>query len=121
MPDQFGNENLQAIAEYIAQTHEVDARFTRPTDESVRDSVQAVTYDTRAYAYEEYFADELDGRQLPVEKTMYVYLPHGYSEEQEYSTLYLLHGGSEVAEYWFSMESEEDDDGPVGEGFVVRL
>lgn len=120
-PTEYGNENLKTIADYIAQSQEVPAAYTAETSEDIRGTVEAVTYNTRAYAYEEYFADELNGKQIPVEKTMYVYLPNGYTPEKEYSTLYLVHGGSEVAEYWFQMETEKDDNGPVGEGFVVRL
>ena len=120
-PEEFGNENLRMIADLINQSLEVPAVYTAETTEDIRGTVEAVTYSTRAYAYEEYFAEELNGETLPVEKTMYVYLPAGYSEDREYSTLYLVHGGSEVAEYWFSMETEKDDNGPVGEGFLVRL
>lgn len=121
VPSEYGNPNLKEIADLIAQSNEVPAAYTAETTEDIRGTVEAITYNTRAYAYEEYFAEELNGQGLPVEKTMYVYLPHGYSEDQEYATLYLVHGGSEVAEYWFSMETEEDDNGPVGEGFLVRL
>ncbi len=120
-PEEYGNENLQKIADEIQQTLTVPDEYTAQTSEEIRGTVETVTYDTRAYAYEEYFADDLNSAELPVEKTMYVYLPAGYSEDQEYSTLYLIPGGSEVAEYWFSMETEEDDNGPVGEGFLVRL
>lgn len=121
VPSEYGNPNLKAIADLIAQSTEVPATYTAETTEDIRGTVEAITYNTRAYAYEEYFAEELNGQELPVEKTMYVYLPHGYSEDQEYATLYLVHGGSEVAEYWFSMETEKDDNGPVGEGFLIRL
>ena len=39
-----------------------------------------------------------------VTKTMYVYLPYGYDETQQYSILYLMHGGGESAEYWLAGE-----------------
>ena len=39
-----------------------------------------------------------------VTKTMYVYLPYGYNETQQYSILYLMHGGGESAEYWLAGE-----------------
>ena len=119
--EQFTNEDLQKIAELIRSAQEVPAEYIGQTDAAIRGTVETVTYNTRAYAYEEYFADELNGRELPVEKTMYVYLPYGYSEENRYPVLYLLHGGHEIAEYWFSMETEKDDDGPVGGGVVVRM
>lgn len=116
-PEDYGNENLRMIADYIKSSGEVPEAYTKPTAEEIRGTVEAVTYTTRAYAYEEHFGVELE----PVEKTMYVYLPHGYTEEKDYPTLYLVHGGSEVAEYWFSIESETEDEGPVGEGYLIRL
>lgn len=118
---QYTNENLGEIADQIRQSQEVPPEYVAETSEDIRGTVETVTYSTRAYAYEEYFAGELNGRELPVEKTMYVYLPHGYTEEKQYPVLYLLHGGHEIAEYWFSMETEKDDEGPVGEGVVVRM
>ena len=118
---EYANENLSKIAELIRQTQEVPAEYLAETSAEIRGTVEAITYSTRAYAYEEHFADELNGQELPVEKTMYVYLPHGYTEERQYPVLYLIHGGHEIAEYWFSMETEKDDEGPVGEGAVVRM
>lgn len=119
--DQFANDNLRMIADQIQQSQEVPLEYIAETPESIRGTVETVTYNTRAYAYEEYFAEELNGQELPVEKTMYVYLPNGYTEEKQYPVLYLIHGGHEIEEYWFSMETEKDDDGPVGEGVVVRM
>lgn len=118
---EFANESLDKIANYIKETQDVPAEYIAETSEDIRGTIETVTYNTRAYAYEEYFADELNGQELPVEKKMYVYLPHGYSDERQYSTLYLIHGGHEIVDYWFSMETEKKDDGPVGEGVVVRM
>ncbi len=117
----YENENLQKIADRIQQSTEVPQEYLAQPEESIRGTVEAVTYQTRAYAYEEYFSAELNGQELPVEKTLYVYLPHDYNTETQYPVLYLLHGGHEIAEYWFSMETEKDDDGAVGEGAVVRM
>lgn len=53
-------------------------------------TVVSLTYDTKAYA--------TDGRD--VTKTAYVYLPYGYSEENSYDILYLMHGTGDVETYW---------------------
>ena len=45
-------------------------------------TVEEVVYDTRAYA--------TDGRN--VKKSAYVYLPYGYSKDEQYNILYLMHG-----------------------------
>ena len=118
---EYLNPALASIAAQIEASQEVPAEYLAETDGNIRGTVEAVAYQTRAYAYEEYFAEELNGKELPVEKTLYVYLPCGYNEDTEYPVLYLLHGGHEIAEYWFSMETEKDDEGPVGEGAVVRM
>ena len=52
--------------------------------------VVSLTYDTKAYA-----TDERD-----VEKTAYVYLPYGYSDENDYNILYLMHGTGDAEAYW---------------------
>ena len=52
--------------------------------------VEELAYTTKAYA--------TDGRS--VEKRALVYLPYGYSEEEEYDILYLLHGTGDDEEYW---------------------
>lgn len=52
--------------------------------------VEELTYETKAYA--------TDGRT--VTKRALVYLPYGYSEEEQYDILYLLHGTGDDEEYW---------------------
>ena len=52
--------------------------------------VEELEYTTKAYA--------TDGRT--VQKRALVYLPYGYSEEEEYDVLYLLHGTGDDEEYW---------------------
>lgn len=62
-------------------------------------TIETVTYTTHAYA-----AEAASGREdITLEKTMYVYLPYGYSEEKNYNVLYLMHGGGENEGYWFGM------------------
>lgn len=119
--NEFVNENLNEIAQYIKKSTDVPEEYLREPTEENKGTIETVTYNTRAYAYEEYFKDELNGKTLPVEKKMYVYLPCGYDAEKKYSTLYLIHGGHEIVDYWFSMNTEKDDDGKVGEGAVVRM
>ena len=120
MPETYANENLNKIANYISQTHETNPEYYKETDPSIRGTVSKIDYKTRAYAYEKYFNIDLG----IIDKYFYIYTPHGYDpndKETKYSTLFLIHGGSEETEYWFRMETEKDDQGPVGEGFVVRL
>lgn len=121
MPQAYVNDNLKTVADYINQTKEVPSKYEQEPGADIKGTVEKVTYDTRAYAYEEYFADELNGEQIHIQKDMYVYLPHDYDPEKQYSTLYLLHGGSEIVEYWFSIYTETDDERDVGDGFLVRL
>lgn len=117
----FSNPALEAIAGEISHSTQIPEAFLAPTSPEIRGRIESVTYQTRAYAYETYFSDILQGRELPVEKTMYVYLPRDYDPETRYPVLYLIHGGHEVAEYWFSMETEKEDDGPPGQGAIPRL
>lgn len=39
-----------------------------------------------------------------VTKRLFVYLPYGYDESQQYNILYLMHGGGETEEYWLAGE-----------------
>ena len=52
--------------------------------------VEELAYETRAYA--------ADGHA--VTKRAYVYLPYGYTEEERYDILYLLHGTGDDEAYW---------------------
>ena len=53
-------------------------------------TVEELVYETRAYA--------TDSRQ--VTKRALVYLPYGYSEDQDYNILYLMHGTGDDENYW---------------------
>lgn len=70
-------------------------------------TVEALTYKTYFYA-----KDALDGNALshstPIEKTAYVYLPYGYSPEEHYNILYLLHGGGDDETKWFTQVDGSD-------------
>lgn len=58
-------------------------------------TVEVLEYETRAYA--------TDNR--PATKRAYVYLPHGYSTENQYDILYLMHGTGDGEEYWLVTQS----------------
>lgn len=46
----------------------------------------------------------LDGeRGQPLVGTLYVYTPYGYDPQKQYDILYLMHGGGEIAAYWFGL------------------
>lgn len=53
-------------------------------------TIEKIEYKTKAYA--------TDGRE--VTKSAYVYLPYGYSENERYDILYLLHGTGDDESYW---------------------
>ena len=63
-------------------------------------TVESVTYDTRAYALEELLGEG----EMPMQKTMYVYLPYSYDPSKQYNVLYLMHGGGESELYWLTSE-----------------
>ncbi len=73
-------------------------------------TVEKLTYTCRAYALE----DQNPGKEIMVEKDLYVYLPYGYSEEQSYNVIYLMHGGGEDEKYWLTEER-------MGKGTVALL
>ena len=83
-------------------------------------TVEEVVYDTRAYA--------TDGRN--VKKSAYVYLPYGYSKDEQYNILYLMHGTGDDEKYWLktnqynktmldNMISDGDIDGVDLLGYTV--
>lgn len=80
-------------------------------DETLKDecerqgTIETVTYTTHAYAVEDAFGES----DLIIEKTMYVYLPYGYSEDQQYDVLYLLHGAGEDEGYWLGVGNYTPD------------
>lgn len=59
-------------------------------------TVEVLEYETRAYA--------TDNR--PVTKRAYVYLPYGYTAENQYDILYLMHGTGDGEGYWLVTQSE---------------
>ena len=61
-------------------------------------TVEKITYTCHQYVKEE--GDE----EFELEKDMYVYLPYGYSPDQEYNVLILMHGGGEDEHFWLSEE-----------------
>ncbi|WP_455616968.1 alpha/beta hydrolase [Eisenbergiella sp.] len=70
-------------------------RYTMPCSQSGR--IECVRYPSRAYALEAIYGREC----IPLEKTMYVYLPYGYDPGGKYPVLYLMHGGTDDEGYWF--------------------
>ena len=63
-------------------------------------TVEKITYTCHAYALEAIN----DGKEIMVEKDMYVYLPYGYSADQDYNVIYLMHGGGEDEKYWLTLD-----------------
>ena len=58
-------------------------------------TVEKITYTCHSYALEALN----EGKEVIVEKELYVYLPYGYSEETSYNVIYLMHGGGEDEKY----------------------
>ena len=67
-------------------------------------TVETVEYETKDYG---------NGTYRTETKKMQVYLPYGYSEENKYNVLILLHGSDGTENYWFSRDqyyTYPDDD-----------
>ena len=62
-------------------------------------TVEKITYTCPSYAEQ-----AVSGVEKIVEKDLYVYLPYGYSPDQEYNVLYLMHGRGEDERYWLNEE-----------------
>ena len=72
---------VRSIPETLAQIPE---GYDTPADQQGK--IEKLTYMT----YESMRYEEKSQR---LEKTAYVYLPYGYSEEKQYNVFYLMHGG----------------------------
>lgn len=57
--------------------------FTPATEQGTIERLEYYTYESMSY----------EDQTMQLDKTAYVYLPYGYSEEQQYNALYLMHGG----------------------------
>lgn len=83
-----------------------------------RGQVVPLVYDTYFYAKDK-AAGDVNSHSSPIQKKAYVYLPYGYNEKVQYNVLYLLHGGGDTAESWFSMRDTES--AAAGEGYGVYI
>ena len=72
-------------------------KYTEEVDQ--HGTVEKLTYTTHAYALE-----EAAGKEILVEKELYVYLPYGYDPANSYNVLYTMHGAGEDERYWLSEE-----------------
>lgn len=79
-------------------------KYAVPCSEQGR--IECVSYPSRAYTLEAFYKE----RCLPIEKTMYVYLPYGYDEGKQYPVLYLMHGGTDDEGYWFGKGRYDETD-----------
>lgn len=79
---------------------------------------QAGTLEEFAYRTKAYATDERN-----VEKTVLVYLPYGYSEDEEYNILYLLHGTGDNERAWLETYDENKRmlDNMIAEGVIEPL
>lgn len=76
-----GQAGNSSIPEMLAQ---IPDGYEAPADR--QGTIEKVTYRTyESMSYEE--------KSQELEKTAYVYLPYGYSEEEQYNVFYLMHGG----------------------------
>ena len=79
-------------------------------DVEQKGTVEKITYTTRSYALEALNP----GKEITVEKDLYVYLPYGYNGNEPYNVLYLMHGGGENECYWLFND-------PTGKNTVLML
>lgn len=70
---QIPDELLQIPEEY----------FTPAAEQGIIERLDYQTYESMSY----------EDQTTQLAKTAYIYLPYGYSEEQRYNVLYLMHGG----------------------------
>lgn len=71
-------------------------------ESSRKGTVETIHYTAEVYSVEA--KENLAPGSLTEEKTLYVYLPAGYTAEKQYNVLYLLHGSNETQDYWFYTE-----------------
>lgn len=71
-------------------------------DSTRKGTVETIKYTAEVYSVEA--KENLAPGSLTEEKTLYVYLPAGYTPEKQYNILYLLHGSNETQDYWFYEE-----------------
>lgn len=83
------------VLEQTEYTTNVPEEYFSEADQ--QGTVERITYETKDYTKE---SDEA------VIKPAYVYLPYGYSEEEQYDIVYLMHGWTMTAEdYFYADES----------------
>lgn len=73
--------NCGRIPKELAQIPE--EYFKTASEQGTVERLQYQTWESMSY----------EDRTMQLMKTAYVYLPYGYSEEQQYNVLYLMHGG----------------------------
>ena len=94
-----------------------DAPYASESDQP--GTIVSLSYETRAYALEELYPD---AGEIVVEKEMNVYLPYGYSEEQQYNVFLLLHGSGQNEDYWFAQDDfTEQKDSTVTYGRIGNI
>lgn len=82
--DEKNMETKQKGRTIPAELEYIPDRYEQPAEHS--GTLERLVYQTyESFSYEEH--------TQPLEKTAWVYLPYGYSEEEEYNVFYLSHGG----------------------------
>ena len=104
-PDNGGkHEHVYVDGKCECGRYEVDFLTSLPMSQSLQaacdqqGTVERMTYETRSYALESLAENE--GKELPMEKELLVYLPYGYDESKQYDVVYLMHGTGDNQEYW---------------------
>ena len=120
---------MDYTSEYAAvkRTSALDALFESTLPKEYFSPVPAeargtvVKFNYRTYTYDYYQTNGVpESEWVSVPKYCYVYLPAGYSEEEQYNAYYLMHGAGGNAGNWFSMNCDDSSAG-VGEGDFVAL
>lgn len=72
-----------------------DTKEIRNTAVEQQGTVEELTYECPAYAY-----NEILGVDETASKRLLVYLPYNYDPSLQYNILYLMHGGGETENFW---------------------
>ena len=76
--------------------------------EGVPDKYEAVCTQAGTVETVTYVVHNAEDTSVTTEKTAQVYLPYGYSEDQQYNVLYLIHGGGDDETKWLTMVNNQN-------------
>lgn len=97
VPSDYGKTGIDSLF-----LEKLPKEYFTPVAEADRGTVTRLNYETYTYSY--YQAHNTpEAEWKTVNKTCYVYLPAGYSADEQYNVFYLMHGAGGDETNWFSM------------------